>query len=146
VEYCFQFAKTPQWQFFPENCLTPARWDIRDRERRKKLAHNYLRVNEPSGQGRKRVQAGPDFVRPSTLLHFEPEFGPNPTEHPARFPLQLPTFFIRLMTQPGQLVFDPFAGTGTTAVAAESTDRQWLVTELDGSYLSVLPERIRAGR
>ena len=59
------------------------------------------------------------MVRPSTLLSFEPEFGPNKTGHPARFPLQLPTFFIKLLTQPGQLVFDPFAGTCTTAVAAE---------------------------
>src|SRR5438876_166953 len=42
VEYCFQFAKTSDWQFFPEHCLTPARWDARDRERRKKLAHNYV--------------------------------------------------------------------------------------------------------
>jgi SAM-dependent methyltransferase len=41
VEYCFQFAKTSDWQFFPENCLTPARLDARDRERRKKLAHKH---------------------------------------------------------------------------------------------------------
>lgn len=92
VEYCFQFAKTPKWQFYPEHCLTPARWDAKDRERRKKLPHNYVRVNEPSGQGRKRVQAGPDMVRPSTLLHLEAEFSPNPVKHPARFPVALPTF------------------------------------------------------
>ncbi len=146
VEYCFQFAKTPDWQFFPEHNLTPARWDAKDRERRKKLAHNYVRVNEPSGQGRKRVQAGPDMVRPSTLLHFEPEFSPNPTHHPARFPLALPTFFVKLLTMPDQLVFDPFGGTGTTGVAAENLDRSWLLTELDGSYASVLPDRIRSGR
>src|SRR5215213_4014453 len=40
VEYCFQFAKSPRWQFFPEHCLAPARWDVKDRERRKRLAHN----------------------------------------------------------------------------------------------------------
>lgn len=146
VEYVFQFTKTPAWQFYPENVLSPARWDAKDRERRKKLPQNYERVNEPSGQGRKRVQAGPDFVRPSTLLHFEPEFGPNPTEHPARFPLLLPQFFVKLMTQPGDLVFDPFAGTGTTGVAAENLLRHWLMTELDESYVAVLPDRIRAGR
>ncbi|MEK6609132.1 MAG: site-specific DNA-methyltransferase [Myxococcota bacterium] len=146
VEYCFQFAKTPRWQFFPEHCLSPARWDAKDRERRRKLAHNYVRVNEPSGQGRKRVQAGPDMVRPSTLLHFEPEFGPNPVEHPARFPLDLPTFFIRLMTEPGQLVFDPFGGTGTTALAAEKLDRHWLTTEINPKYVRIIPERFRAGR
>ncbi len=146
VEYCFQFAKTPEWQFFPEQCLEPARWDARDRERRKRLPHNYIRVNEPSGQGRKRVQAGPDFVRPSTLLHLEPDFSPNPTQHPARFPLSLPTFFIKLLTRPGQLVFDPFAGTGTTCVAAELCDRKWLGAELDSTYARILPDRLKAAR
>ena len=61
VEYCFQFAKTPRWQFFPEHCLSPARWDAKDRERRKRLAHNFVRVNEPSGQGRKRVRPVPTW-------------------------------------------------------------------------------------
>ncbi len=146
VEYCFQFSKSPGWQFFPEQCLRPARWDARDRERRRRLPHNYVRVDEPSGQGRKRVQAGPDMVRPSTLLHFEPEFGPNPTEHPARFPLDLPRFFIQLLTLPGQLVFDPFAGTCTTAVAAEHLGRRWLVAERDPAYAGILPARLASGR
>ena len=146
VEYCFQFAKTPRWQFYPEHCLAPARWDAKDRERRKKLAHNYVRANAPSGQGRKRVQAGPDMVRPSTLLHLEPEFSPNPSRHPARFPLELPTFFIKLLTKPGQLVVDPFGGTGTTALAAEKLERLWLVAEIDPHYAAVVPSRFAAGR
>jgi DNA modification methylase len=146
VEYCFQFAKTPDWQFYPEQCLTRARWDRKDVQRRKRLAHNYERVNEPSGQGRRRVQAGPDLVRPSTLLSFEPEFLPNPTRHPARFPVDLPRFFINLLTRPGQLVLDPFAGTCTTAVAAENLGRRWLAAELDEEYTGVLAGRLRQGR
>lgn len=146
VEYCFQFAKTETWQFFPEHCLMPARWDRKDVERRKRLKHNYERVNEPSGQGRRRVQAGPDLVRPSTLLHMEPEFLPNPTEHPARFPVGLPEFFIKLLSEEGQLVFDPFGGTCTTAVAAEKLGRRWLLTELDDRYTSILPGRLKTGR
>ena len=86
------------------------------------------------------------MVRPSTLLHFEPEFSPNPTNHPARFPLPLPTFFVKLLTMPDQLVFDPFGGTGTTGVAAENLERQWLMTEIDGSYTTVLVDRIESGR
>jgi site-specific DNA-methyltransferase (adenine-specific) len=146
VEYCFQFAKTPDWQFYPDHCLTPARWDAKDRERRRRLPQNHVRVDEPSGHGRHRVNAGPDLVRPSTLLAFEPEFGPNPSAHPARFPLQLPSFFIRLLTMPGQLVFDPYAGTGTTALAAEQLGRRWLVTEVEHHYAAVLPQRLAAGR
>jgi len=142
VEYCFQFAKTGDWQFYPEQCLSAARWDAKDRERRKRLAHNFVRVNAPSGQGRKRVQAGPDYVRPSTLIYMEPDFTPNPTRHPARFPVDLPRFFIKLLTLPGQIVFDPFAGTGTTALAAESLKRRWLVTELEERYAAILPTRI----
>ena len=142
VEYCFQFAKTKEWQFLPEQCLAPARWDAKDRERRKRLAHNYVRVNAPSGQGRRRVQAGPDFVRPSTLLYLEPEFRPNPTRHPARFPVEIPAFFIRLLTRPGQIVLDPFGGTGTTAVAAESLGRRWLVIERERRFAEILPSRL----
>lgn len=146
VEYCFHFAKSSTWQFFPEHCLTPARWDAKDRERRKRLPHNYQRVNAPSGQGRKRVQAGPDLVRPSTLLLYEPDFTPNPTRHPARFPIQIPAFFIKLLTQPGQVVLDPFAGTCTTAVAAEQLGRRWLMIEQDRKYAAALPARLRQGR
>jgi site-specific DNA-methyltransferase (adenine-specific) len=146
VEYCFQFSKGPNWQFFPEQCLSPARWDAKDRERRKRLAHNYQRVNAPSGQGRKRVQAGPDLVRPSTLLHLEPDFSPNPVKHPARFPLALPKFFINLLTMPGQMVVDPFAGTGTTCLAAEQLGRRWLAMELDPKYVAIIPSRFQAGR
>ena len=86
------------------------------------------------------------MVRPSTLLTFEPEFGPNPTLHPSRFPLQLPEFFIKLLTQPGQLVLDPFAGTCTAAVAAERLGRRWIATEIDPTYAGILPQRIAAGR
>src|SRR5216684_327878 len=119
VEYCFQFAKSEQWQFFPEQCLAPARWDAADRARRRKLPHNYERVSEPSGHGRRRVQAGPDLVRPSTLLLHEPEFGPNPTAHPWRCAGDLRAFFIELRALRGQVVLDAFGGTGTTAVGAE---------------------------
>ncbi len=146
VEYCFHFAKTQDWQFYPEQCLRPARWDRKDVERRKRLAHNYERANAPSGQGRRRVQAGPELVRPSTLLAFEPEFSANPTRHPARFPLALPNFFIPLLTQPDQLVFDPFGGTGTTAVSAERLDRRWLLAELDAAYAAVVADRLITGR
>jgi site-specific DNA-methyltransferase (adenine-specific)/site-specific DNA-methyltransferase (cytosine-N4-specific) len=142
VEYCFQFAKSQHWQFFPDACLAPARWDRRDVERRRSLPQNFERVTEPSGQGRKRVQAGPDLVRPSNLIRLEPEFLPNPTSHPARFPVALPAFFIKLMTLPGQLVLDPFGGTGTTGVAAERLGRQWLMAELNAAYVAALPGRL----
>jgi DNA modification methylase len=55
--------------------------------------------------------------------------------HPARFPAVLPDFFIRLLTGPGDLVLDPFAGSNTTGRIAENLDRSWLAFELDEDYL-----------
>lgn len=142
LEYCFRFAKSDKYELFPEQLLQPARWDARDRERRRKLAHNFERVNAPGGQGRKRVQAGPDWVAPGNALITEPEFSRNPSRHPARFPPAIPEYFIKLCTRPGDIVLDTFAGTSTAAVVAEALHRKWLMCELDKTYCAVLPERL----
>jgi site-specific DNA-methyltransferase (cytosine-N4-specific) len=55
--------------------------------------------------------------------------------HPARMPAQLATFFIRFLTKPRNLVFDPFAGSNTTGAAAESLKRRWISVELDADYI-----------
>ena len=57
------------------------------------------------------------------------------TPHPARFPVQLPAFFIRFLTDPGDLVLDPFAGSNTTGEAAEREGRRWLAFESEKRYL-----------
>ncbi len=57
------------------------------------------------------------------------------TVHPARFPVDLPEFFIRMTTNPGDLVFDPFAGSCVTAEAAERLKRKWICCELVEEYL-----------
>ena len=49
--------------------------------------------------------------------------------HPARFPYELPEFFVRLLTLPGDLVLDPFAGSCTSGYAAEKNDRRWVCIE-----------------
>lgn len=55
--------------------------------------------------------------------------------HPARFPLQLPEFFIKFLTHPGDLVVDPFAGSNVTGAVSESLGRRWLGYELVEDYL-----------
>lgn len=142
LEYCFRFAKSDTFALYPEQLLQPARWDAKDRARRRKLPHNFERVNSAGGQGRKRVQAGPDWVAPGNALVTEPEFSPNPTRHPARFPPALPEYFIKLCTRPGDVVLDVFAGTCTTAVVAEALERSWIMCELDESYCDVLVDRL----
>lgn len=54
--------------------------------------------------------------------------------HPARMPLELACFFIEFLTEAGDLVFDPFAGSNTTGFAAELLRRKWLAIEIDENY------------
>ncbi len=56
------------------------------------------------------------------------------TPHPARMPLKLATFFIKLCTEPGDIVFDPFGGSNTTGAAAEQNGRQWVTVEALAEY------------
>jgi site-specific DNA-methyltransferase (cytosine-N4-specific) len=55
--------------------------------------------------------------------------------HPARFPPALPEFFIRFLTEPGQLVLDPFAGSNITGQVAETLSRPWISSELSADYV-----------
>lgn len=54
--------------------------------------------------------------------------------HPARFPAELPRFFIEFLTEPGDLVLDPFAGSNTTGAVAESLGRRWIAIERNPEY------------
>lgn len=56
--------------------------------------------------------------------------------HPARFPEGLPEFFIRLLTEPGDMVLDFFAGSNTTGWVAERLGRRWSSCELDQAYVA----------
>ena len=55
--------------------------------------------------------------------------------HPARFPEALPLFFINFLTDPGDLVLDPFAGSNTTGEVAEELGRRWIAIEKDRNYV-----------
>ncbi len=55
--------------------------------------------------------------------------------HPARFPIGLPSFFIKFLTDKGDTVLDPFAGSNVTGEAAEKLGRKWIVFELNEDYL-----------
>ncbi len=55
--------------------------------------------------------------------------------HPARFPAALPEYFVRMLTDAGDLVVDPFAGSCVTGAVAEALDRRWVCCELSEEYL-----------
>ena len=55
--------------------------------------------------------------------------------HPARYPAEVPEYFIRLLTDRGDLVVDPFAGSCVTGAVAEALERRWVCCELNEDYL-----------
>jgi len=75
---------------------------------------------------------GRDMAYPTNVLHLATECGNR--SHSAAFPLALPQWFVRLFTGPGDLVLDPFLGSGTTARAAQSLGRAYLGIEIDPAY------------
>jgi site-specific DNA-methyltransferase (cytosine-N4-specific) len=56
--------------------------------------------------------------------------------HPARFPAKLPEFFVKMLTEPGDLVVDIFSGSNTTGAVCDSLERRWLAFELEPSYVA----------
>lgn len=59
----------------------------------------------------------------------------NLKPHPARFPVELPEFFVRMLTDEGDLVLDPFAGSCMTGEVCERLRRRWICVELQRTYL-----------
>jgi site-specific DNA-methyltransferase (cytosine-N4-specific) len=55
--------------------------------------------------------------------------------HPARFPAALPEFFVKLLTEIGDVVLDPFAGSNTTGAVAERLRRRWIAIDQVEEYL-----------
>lgn len=55
--------------------------------------------------------------------------------HPARMPAGVPDFFIRFLTEPGDLVLDPFGGSNTTGASAEMLGRRWITIEPKVEYV-----------
>ncbi len=63
-------------------------------------------------------------------------------DHPAPFPVELPKRVILLYTQPGDVVLDPFMGSGSTAIAAKLTGRHYVGYELSAEYCALAVKRL----
>lgn len=85
------------------------------------------------------VETHDGLARPSNVIEAAAEVGSG--EHTAPYPVALPTFFVRAFSDPGDLVFDPFMGSGTTLVAAEREGRVAFGTEISPAYTQVVIER-----
>ena len=62
--------------------------------------------------------------------------------HSAAFPVALPEWFIRLFTKNGDLVVDPFVGSGTTAVACQQLNRRCIGIDISREYCELALERL----
>lgn len=82
---------------------------------------------------------GRETVYPGNVLHGASET--KNTGHPAAFPVWLPEWFIKLFTNPGDTVYDPFLGSGATAVAALKNGRNACGSELHEDYLDIARTR-----
>ena len=66
--------------------------------------------------------------------------------HPCQLPEKLMERIIKLVTRPGDVVFDPFCGAGTTAIAAAKLGRKYVMTEVDPHYVRITNEKLAAMR
>jgi site-specific DNA-methyltransferase (adenine-specific)/site-specific DNA-methyltransferase (cytosine-N4-specific) len=133
-EYCFHLAKSKRPFFNADGVRQP----IGDwvETRLKKLGENDLSrhnsVNE-SGFGRDVSKwVGKETVLPSNVLSMA-LVGKN-KGHPAVFPVDLPLFFIKLLCPEKGLVIDPFAGSGTTGIAALNSNRNSVLIDNNAEY------------
>jgi len=140
VEYIFWFVKDPMAQADNRKVLQPYSDDMK-----RLIKRGVKQTIRPSGHvitGTFASDRGGSI--PSNLI----QCGNNESNsayvknsriagnkiHPARFPAELPRFFMEFLTNPGDLVLDPFAGSNTTGHVAERLKRRWLGVELREDY------------
>jgi len=115
--------------------------------------HEYILVfsKQRFGRSKKRSGDGPDrqatISRDDFLEHTKSvwTFAPEPARrigHPAPFPVELPRRLIELYTFSGEIVLDPFMGSGQTAIAALRTGRRYVGCEVSAEYVALAKKRI----
>ncbi|NHZ72330.1 MAG: site-specific DNA-methyltransferase [Aquificales bacterium] len=82
---------------------------------------------------------GREKVYPTNVIHMATECGNK--SHSAAFPADLPSWFIKLFTQKGDVVLDPFIGSGTTAVAAIELSRKYVGIDVSEEFCNISRER-----
>lgn len=89
----------------------------------------------------------PKGIVPSNVWEFpipkQGQWGPKVSYHPSPFPEKLVERIVHLSSDPGDVVFDPFAGIGTTLAIAEALDRKPLGFELNEEYIDYYEEHVR---
>ncbi len=133
-ERLLQFNEARRFKMFQEEVMEPvgdwAKTRLRNLSATDKR-RDESRVN--SGFGKKISNwLKRDKVYPTNVLHLATECANR--EHSATFPLALPEWFVRLFTEEGDLVLDPFIGSGTTALAARRLRRHYIGIDIGDEY------------
>lgn len=141
VNCIWWLSKTPYPRANNRKVLTPYSDSMRDL-----LKNGYTAKERPSGHiiSKKFSRDNGGSVPPNLLAIANTESNSNYLTycrennleiHPARFPAQLPEYFIKFLTNPGDFVLDPFAGSCVTGMVAENLDRKWACVELNAGFL-----------
>jgi len=117
-------------------------YDAADRPSQHSIGRAFGRDN--GGAIPKNLLQIPNTESNSFYLRTSKELGLK--SHPARFPPELPRFFIEFLTSPGDLVLDIFSGSNTTGHVADQLGRRWLSFELDREYAATSVVRFLEGR
>jgi site-specific DNA-methyltransferase (adenine-specific) len=80
-----------------------------------------------------------DFIETSLTPQSEKKYG----KHPTQKPLQLINHFVKTLSNKGEVILDPFMGSGSTGVSATLQQRQFLGIELDEKYFDIAKKRIK---
>ena len=141
-ERCLHFTKQRQFNMYQEAVMVPVGdWA---ESRLRKLSQTDRQRDESrvnSGFGKNISNwVGRDLVYPTNVLHMATECANR--SHSAVFPVWLPEWFIKLFTVEGDLVLDPFMGSGTTGVAAKGIGRDYVGIEVIAKYIKQARNRI----
>jgi len=141
-ERLIQFNKSKKFNMYQEAVMVPVgSWS---KGRLAKLSEtDKIRDESKVGSGfGKNVSnwLGRDMVFPTNVIHMATECSNR--MHSATFPVELPMWFIKLFTRPGDIVLDPFMGSGTTAVAAIRLGRNFVGIDINKEYIDLARKRI----
>lgn len=141
-ERLLQFNKQKKFNMYQDAVKVPiGDWA---KSRLKNLSEtDKKRDNAKNGSGfGKNVSnwVGKDKVYPTNVLHLATEC--NNKNHSAAFPKELPEWFIKLFTKEGDMVLDPFAGSGTTLKIAQEMNRSSVGIEIISEYCSIIREEV----
>jgi site-specific DNA-methyltransferase (adenine-specific) len=110
--------------------------------------HEYILVFSKDTYQRKPPEERENTIEKEQFLEYTksvwtfPAVSAKKIGHPAPFPLELPTRLIQLFTYLGEVVLDPFMGSGQTAIAALNNGRKFVGYEINPEYIELAEERI----